>query len=72
VRRARKPLLLVDDVAFHESDGLARMNHFRLRLQLRVPYRTQKIDFQFQGREALALGEGTAVSCTHRRIGDIA
>jgi hypothetical protein len=47
------------------------MNHAGFGAQLCFPHRPQKIDFQFQGGETLAIGQRAAISRTHRGIGDI-
>jgi hypothetical protein len=50
-----QPLLFVKDVAFEEADDPAGRDHFCLSAKPRVPNGPQKIDFQLNGNEAVAL-----------------
>src|SRR5580704_13790841 len=50
-------LALIDNVALHQSYGLAGAHHPGLGAQFRLPHRTEKIDLEFQSREGLACGQ---------------
>src|SRR5262249_1525331 len=67
-----KPLAIVEDVAFDETQRSTGMNHSLLRTKLRLPDRLLEIDFQFDSGECLARGEGTAICRSHSSVCDIA
>jgi hypothetical protein len=71
-RAGYEPLLLVDNVTLDKAHDFASANHSGPCAKLRLPYRPQKIDLQFNGRKSLAVSKRTAICHTHRCICDVA